>query len=150
MNALLVPFAEFSQAIQAQRPTLSPESIQAAIAAASAVPAENGEPQQPVDAHRMKRWLALMGGAGLDYGSTLYALQQPGLKEGNPLMAPFVKSPLAFGALKFGANAGIGAMLNKTAKTNPKTALITALLLGGLQAGIGARNLALAKKAGRK
>jgi hypothetical protein len=37
-----------------------------------------------------------------DYFSTLEALKHPGLLEGNPLMKPFVKSPLVFAAVKGG------------------------------------------------
>jgi hypothetical protein len=37
-----------------------------------------------------------------DYFSTLEALKHPGLSEGNPLMKPFVKSPLVFAAVKVG------------------------------------------------
>jgi hypothetical protein len=37
-----------------------------------------------------------------DYFSTLDALKHPGLGEGNPLMKPFVKSPLVFAAVKAG------------------------------------------------
>jgi len=37
-----------------------------------------------------------------DYFSTLEALKHPGLSEGNPLMKPFVKSPLAFAVVKAG------------------------------------------------
>jgi len=37
-----------------------------------------------------------------DYFSTMEALKHPGLSEGNPLMKTFVKSPLAFAAIKVG------------------------------------------------
>ena len=40
-----------------------------------------------------------------DYVSTREALKYPGLSETNPLMRPFVKSPAAFAAIKFGTTA---------------------------------------------
>jgi hypothetical protein len=40
-----------------------------------------------------------------DYVSTRQALKYPGLAETNPLMRPFVKSPAAFAAVKFGTTA---------------------------------------------
>jgi hypothetical protein len=40
-----------------------------------------------------------------DYISTREALKYPGLTETNPLMKPFVKSPAAFAAIKFGTTA---------------------------------------------
>ncbi len=40
-----------------------------------------------------------------DYFSTREALKYPGLTETNPLMAPFVKSPAAFAAIKAGTTA---------------------------------------------
>lgn len=50
--------------------------------------------------------LVLMVGLNVaDYISTREALKYPGLTETNPLMAPFVKSPAAFAAIKFGTTA---------------------------------------------
>jgi hypothetical protein len=40
-----------------------------------------------------------------DYLSTTQAMKYPGLAEGNPLLKPFVKSPLAFAAVKIGMTA---------------------------------------------
>jgi hypothetical protein len=40
-----------------------------------------------------------------DYFSTKACLQHAGLKEGNPLLKPFVKSPIAFAAAKVGMTA---------------------------------------------
>ncbi len=40
-----------------------------------------------------------------DYISTRQALKYPGLHESNPMMQPFVKSPAAFAAVKFGTTA---------------------------------------------
>ena len=40
-----------------------------------------------------------------DYFSTLACLKHPGLTEGNPLLKPFVKSPVAFAAAKIGVTA---------------------------------------------
>jgi hypothetical protein len=40
-----------------------------------------------------------------DYLSTSQALKYPGLAEGNPLLKPFVKSPVAFAAVKIGMTA---------------------------------------------
>ncbi len=41
-----------------------------------------------------------------DYLSTSQAMKYPGLCEGNPLLKPFVKSPVAFAAIKIGMTAG--------------------------------------------
>ena len=50
--------------------------------------------------------LVLMVGLNIaDYISTREALKYPGLTETNPLMKPFVKSPAAFAAIKFGTTA---------------------------------------------
>jgi hypothetical protein len=50
--------------------------------------------------------LVLMVGLNVaDYISTREALKYPGLSEANPLMKPFVKSPLAFAAAKLGTTA---------------------------------------------
>lgn len=50
--------------------------------------------------------LVLMIGLNVaDYVSTRQALKYPGLTETNPLMKPFVKSPVAFAAAKFGTTA---------------------------------------------
>jgi len=50
--------------------------------------------------------LVLMVGLNVaDYISTREALKYPGLSETNPLMKPFVKSPAAFAAVKFGTTA---------------------------------------------
>lgn len=50
--------------------------------------------------------LILMVGLNVaDYFSTREALKYPGLTETNPLMKPFVKSPAAFAAIKFGTTA---------------------------------------------
>ena len=50
--------------------------------------------------------LVLMVGLNVaDYFSTRQALKYPGLTETNPLMRPFVKSPAAFAAVKFGTTA---------------------------------------------
>jgi hypothetical protein len=50
--------------------------------------------------------LAAMLGLNIaDYVSTREALKYPGLHESNPLMRPFIKSPVAFAAVKFGTTA---------------------------------------------
>ncbi len=50
--------------------------------------------------------LVLMVGLNVaDYFSTREALKYPGLTETNPLMRPFVKSPVAFAAIKAGTTA---------------------------------------------
>jgi hypothetical protein len=50
--------------------------------------------------------LVLMIGLNVaDYISTREALKYPGLTETNPLMRPFVKSPVAFAAIKAGTTA---------------------------------------------
>jgi hypothetical protein len=50
--------------------------------------------------------LVLMVGLNVaDYLTTKEALKYPGMEETNPLMRPFVKSPAAFAAIKFGTTA---------------------------------------------
>jgi hypothetical protein len=50
--------------------------------------------------------LALMVGLNVaDYFATKKALKYPGMEETNPFMRPFVKSPVAFAAIKFGTTA---------------------------------------------
>jgi hypothetical protein len=49
--------------------------------------------------------VAMIGLNIADYLSTREALKYPGLHEFNPLMQPFIKSPAAFAAVKFGTTA---------------------------------------------
>ena len=49
--------------------------------------------------------VALVGLNVADYFSTREALKYPGLREANPLMQPFAKSPAAFAAIKIGTTA---------------------------------------------
>ena len=49
--------------------------------------------------------VALVGLNVADYFTTREALKYPGLREANPLIQPFVKSPAAFAAIKIGTTA---------------------------------------------
>jgi hypothetical protein len=49
--------------------------------------------------------IALVALNAADYFSTRQALKYPGLREANPLLQPFVKSPAAFAAIKIGTTA---------------------------------------------
>ncbi len=49
--------------------------------------------------------IAMVGLNVADYFSTTAALKYPGLAEGNPILKPFVKSPVAFAAVKLGFTA---------------------------------------------
>jgi hypothetical protein len=53
-----------------------------------------------------------------DYVSTVKALQLPGLEEGNPIMRPFTKNMLVFGAVKLGVAALNFYLLKKIYKKN--------------------------------
>lgn len=53
-----------------------------------------------------------------DYVSTVKALQLPGLEEGNPIMRPFTKNILLFGAVKIGLTALDFYVLNNIHKKN--------------------------------
>lgn len=94
-------------------PALVPLELLAAEPAASPVPQIVAPPRLPsfkpgrgsgnslFDAN-----LVLMVGLNVaDYFTTKEALKYPGMEETNPIMRPFVKSPAAFAAIKFGTTA---------------------------------------------
>jgi len=94
-------------------PALVPLELLAAEPAASPVPQIVAPPRLPsfntgrgsgrslFDAN-----LVLMVGLNVaDYFTTKEALKYPGMEETNPFMRPFVKSPAAFAAIKFGTTA---------------------------------------------
>jgi hypothetical protein len=94
-------------------PALVPFDVLASEPAVSPVPQIVAPPRIPSfnPARRSGRSLfdanlALMVGLNVaDYVSTRQALKYRGLEETNPLMRPFVKSPVAFAAVKFGTTA---------------------------------------------
>jgi hypothetical protein len=62
-----------------------------------------------------------------DYFSTKACLQHPGLQEGNPLLKPFVKSPIAFAAAKVGMTALTYVALNSLYKKSKPAAWIISM-----------------------
>lgn len=78
------------------------------VAADFTIPNPYGGFRRPATAGKALFELNLLTMVGLnvaDYLSTRKALKYSGLYEGNPLMQPFVKSPAAFAAVKFGTTA---------------------------------------------
>jgi hypothetical protein len=62
-----------------------------------------------------------------DYFSTREALQYEGLKEGNPLMEPFVKNDMTFAAVKIGITMTNYFMMKKLFKRNKALAWIASI-----------------------
>ena len=62
-----------------------------------------------------------------DYFSTTACLQHPGLNEANPLMKPFVKSPIAFAAAKAGLTAISYVSLNSLYKKSKPAAWVLSM-----------------------
>ncbi len=63
-----------------------------------------------------------------DYFSTREALKYDGLKEGNPLMKPFVKNDLTFAAVKIGMTMTNYFVMKKLFKRNKTLAWITSIV----------------------
>jgi hypothetical protein len=88
--------------------------------------------------------LALMVGLNVaDYFSTRSALKYPGLCEINPLMKPFVKSPAAFAAVKFGTTALSYLSMKAIFKKNRKMAWIMTTASNALLSYVVANNMRL-------
>lgn len=87
----------------------------------------------------------LIGGNGLDAGSTIYALRQPGIREANPLLGSHPGTGTVLAA-KVGGTAAEWLLLRLLAKKHPKLANGLAKGIGGAMAGIGVNNLRLAQK----
>lgn len=78
--------------------------LRASLAAAPLMPSLRPA-YRPGQAFFDANLVLLLGLNIADYISTREALKYPGLTETNPLMKPFVKSPAAFAAVKFGTTA---------------------------------------------
>lgn len=78
---------------------------------------------------RLARWAMILGGQGLDAGTTIKALLDPRFKEANSIYGehPSVGRVLA----TKGAIAGVGGwMTDRMAKKHPKAAMVTSGVLG--------------------
>lgn len=88
--------------------------------------------------------LALLVGLNIaDYFSTREALKYPGLTETNPLMKPFVKSPVAFAAIKFGTTALSYLSMKAIFKRNKTAAWIMTTASNALLSYVVANNMRL-------
>jgi hypothetical protein len=88
--------------------------------------------------------LVLMVGLNVaDYFSTREALKYPGLAETNPLMKPFVKSPAAFAAIKFGTTALSYLSMKAIFKRNKTVAWIMTTTSNALLSYVVANNMRL-------
>jgi len=92
--------------------------------------------------------LVLMVGLNVaDYLSTREALKYPGLAETNPLMKPFVKSPAAFAAVKFGTTALSYLSMRAIFKKNKTMAWIMTTASNALLSYVVANNMRLVQGA---
>jgi hypothetical protein len=92
--------------------------------------------------------LVLMVGLNIaDYFSTREALKYPGLTETNPLMKPFVKSPAAFAAIKFGTTALSYWSMKAIFKRNKTVAWIMTTASNALLSYVVANNMRLVQGA---
>jgi hypothetical protein len=92
--------------------------------------------------------LVLMVGLNVaDYVSTRAALKYPGLTEINPLMKPFVKSPAAFAAVKFGTTALTYAGMRAIFKRNKTMAWVMTTAGNALLSYVVANNMRLIRGA---
>ncbi|MBN2265774.1 MAG: hypothetical protein JW775_08175 [Candidatus Aminicenantes bacterium] len=88
--------------------------------------------------------LVLMVGLNIaDYLSTREALKYPGLTEVNPLMKPFVKSPAAFAAVKFGTTALSYVSMKAIFKRNKTVAWVMTTASNALLSYVVANNMRL-------
>ena len=146
-NRFRLAYSDAPMVAEADDESLTQQAIQALLASMAEMPpvAENPGAPEPQQGLSNVSKAILWGGAGVDLGSTLYALQNPALREGNPLYGDN-SNPLLMAGGKIGSNLLAHWLLNKAAKKNPKAANLGAKILGGAQAGIGANNLRLALK----
>jgi hypothetical protein len=82
-----------------------------------------------------------------DYFSTREAFKYPGLTETNPLMAPFVKSPAAFAAIKAGTTALTYLSMKSLFKKNKTVAWIMTTASNVVLSYVVANNLRLIQSA---
>lgn len=101
------------------------------------------QPQREPGSLSLPSLLMLLGGNGVDAGSTIYALQH-GAREVNPI---FGSNPSAAKvvALKGAGTAAQWALLKLLAKNHPKFANWMAKGAGGAMAGVGIHNFTQAK-----
>jgi hypothetical protein len=78
-----------------------------------------------------------------DYLSTNEALKYPGLAEGNPMMKPFVKSPVAFAAVKLGFTALSYVSLKGLYKKNKAMAWVASAAANFLMSYVVSNNVSL-------
>jgi hypothetical protein len=78
-----------------------------------------------------------------DYFSTKACLKHPGLTEGNPLMKPFTKSPIAFAAAKIGVTALSYVALNSLFKKSKPLAWVVSMASNMLLSYVVSNNLRL-------
>jgi Domain of unknown function (DUF5658) len=80
----------------------------------------------------------------LDMASTWRALAQGG-REGNPVVGSTIGSPIATGALKAGATAGIILLSEKIRRRHPMAAIVTMVALNSAYAVAVSHNYAIAR-----
>jgi len=83
----------------------------------------------------------------IDYYSTREALKYPGLKEGNPLLLPFVKDPYIFATVKFGLTALSYFNMKAIYKKNKKVAWVVTTISNFALSYIVINNLRLIQRA---
>lgn len=83
--------------------------------------------------------------AFFDAVSTAVAIER-GAYERNRAMRPFVGKPLAWAAVKGGADAAVVLALVKARKTHPRLTVVTALGYAALNVGLGVHNARIHKE----
>ena len=92
--------------------------------------------------------VAMLGLNIADYVSTREALKYPGLHESNPLMRPFIKSPVAFAAVKFGTMALTYLSMKAIFKKNRTVAWVLTAASNVLLSCVVANNMQMIHQAG--
>lgn len=126
----------------AERPDSLMEGIKAAaseqakadaglrISPDATVSAPGSSPSQDTRASKVFRWASILGGQGADAATTMKAMRNPNLREGNSFLYGSHPSDARIVATKGLIGGGLGAILDKTAKTNKRGANMGAALVG--------------------
>ena len=86
---------------------------------------------------------------GIDNSVTMYLVGARLAREVNPILAPFMNRPIAFGAVKMGTAAATSYLLLRMHRKHPKRAFWLAAAGSGLYLGVVVHNARALRAAGR-
>jgi hypothetical protein len=110
---------------------------------------QNSATQVPQNEHKISlpAWIAMLGGQGMDLGTTLAALKNPNIHESNPLLGQHPSDTKLILA-KGGSTAAMIALMKLLEHAgHEKAADAIGYISGGVGAGAGINNLMQMKKA---